>query len=112
MEVIEARMAQAKANLTLPFFPGSMAAGSGAEAIVDGFALCSTTENANVFFLWYSREFVSLWQGTDAVKCTISRTQYIDREGRITGRLHASIPGSFKTKNWKEIRAHRRSLLI
>jgi hypothetical protein len=50
MEVIEARMAQAKANLTLPFFPGSMAAGSGAEAIVDGFALCSTTENANVFF--------------------------------------------------------------
>jgi hypothetical protein len=39
MEVMEARMAQAKANLTLPFFPGSTASGSAAEAIVDGFLL-------------------------------------------------------------------------
>jgi hypothetical protein len=34
-------MAQAKAKRTLPFFPGSTASGSAAEAIVDGLLLCS-----------------------------------------------------------------------
>lgn len=36
MEVMEARMAQAKANRTLPFFFGATASGSAAEAISGG----------------------------------------------------------------------------
>jgi hypothetical protein len=46
MEVMEARIAQAKANLTLPFL-GTTAAGSSSEAIV----------------WWSSSELVSVWQG-------------------------------------------------
>jgi hypothetical protein len=47
MEVMEARIAQAKANLTLPFFLGTTAAGSSSEAIV----------------WWSSSELVPVWQG-------------------------------------------------
>lgn len=45
---MEARMAQAKANLTLPFFFGSTASGSAAEAIDDSFWLCSVLHRTSM----------------------------------------------------------------
>jgi hypothetical protein len=65
MEVMEARMAQAKANLTLPFFWGSTAAGSAAESIVDDDSLCSLAElvqTSSFLSISGAGELVSMWQ--------------------------------------------------
>lgn len=60
---MDARMAQAKANLVLGFFLGSMASGSAAEAIVDSFFALLCAAQRTPMVQWCSGQLVSMWQG-------------------------------------------------
>ena len=73
-------MAQAKANRTLPFFLGSTASGSAAEAIAGGFLLCSLccAENANGSVVLKAARF---YVAGKTVQCSIT-WDAIYRQGR------------------------------
>ena len=83
---MEARMAQAKANRTLPFFLGSTASGSAAEAIAGGFLLCSLccAENANGSVVLKAARF---YVAGKTVQCSIT-WDAIYRQGRQAGSEH------------------------
>jgi len=97
-------MAQAKANRTLPFFLGSTASGSAAEAIAGGFLLCSVCcgENANGSVVLSSRQLVSMWQGRQCSALSHGM-QFIDRGGR----QDPSTPSRLRPKKFQNGRLER-----